>query len=176
MDKEMKNQIACTGKTVFAVIPNEDSDEYLDVAEVIADVKDIKDLNGVVIVEFADGTSEKAIVSPEDYYSFEQGVSICLTKKLISDLTYGNGSSIYNKLIKHCLKVYQRNREFERRMEELKADTERREAKEKERQRRKAARRKQREHDEMVSIFTESFKNAINELREESIREANGEC
>ena len=73
----------------------------------------------VVSVTFADGTREKAVLAADDKFSFEQGVSICITKKMLSMQTNGNGSSAYNKLINHCLKLYENNRKAE---EKAKAD------------------------------------------------------
>lgn len=72
--------------------------------ELIPDIKDVIVYNDkVVTVEFADGTTEKAVLHPEDQFSIEQGISICITKKLVG------GSSIYNKLIERALKVKKTN-------------------------------------------------------------------
>lgn len=61
----------------------------------------------VVIMTFSDGTTEKAVTSPDDTFSLEQGISICLTKKLLSSLTGGNGSNTYNKLLHRAMKFYE---------------------------------------------------------------------
>lgn len=60
----------------------------------------------VVFVTFADGTKEKAVLSANDEFSLEQGISICVTKKLLSATTANNGSAIYNKIIDKGLKVF----------------------------------------------------------------------
>lgn len=73
----------------------------------IVDVS-IVEANGVkkvVFVKFADGTVQKSVLSDDDTFSLEQGISICVTKKLF-DMRTGNGSSLYNKIISRGLKVY----------------------------------------------------------------------
>lgn len=66
---------------------------------VLPHIKDVQTINNkVVIVVFADGTKEKAVLDSADTFSLEQGISICITKKLLSMKTGGNGSSTYNKL------------------------------------------------------------------------------
>lgn len=180
-NEEVKNRLAYTGNTILAVIPTEEDDifedEGFDIIEILPDIKDVKEIHNehghLIVVYFADNTSEKAVLHPEDSFNFEQGVSICITKKLLSDLTYGNGSSIYNKLIKHCLKVYKNNRQNEEMLNKMRIEAERREAKERERQEKKAERRKQRTHDELVSIFKESFKSAMIELLEDNVNSNN---
>lgn len=91
----------------------------------IKDIQVIKDR--VVIVSFADDSQEKAVLDSADTFSLEQGISICITKKMLSMETNGNGSSAYNKLINHCLKVYENSRKTEE-----KAKAEEQAAKEKE--------------------------------------------
>jgi hypothetical protein len=70
----------------------------------IPDIKDVTvHANRVVIVEFVDGTTEKAVLHPDDSFSIEQGISICITKKLVG------GSAIYNKLIERAIKIKRDN-------------------------------------------------------------------
>ena len=59
----------------------------------------------IVCVDFADGTTEKAVLSEGDTFSLEQGVSICITKKLLSEKSL-SGNSLYNKIIQKALKIY----------------------------------------------------------------------
>lgn len=63
-----------------------------------------------VVVYFADNTRETATVEYGDTYNLEQGISICIAKKLIARQV-GNeyGSSIYNKLVERGLKVYKKS-------------------------------------------------------------------
>lgn len=72
----------------------------------IIDVEEIQsgDSVKVVRVTFDDNTSEKAVLSANDHYSLEDGISICVTKKLLSDKTCGCGTAVYNKIIDHKAK------------------------------------------------------------------------
>lgn len=68
--------------------------------DLLPDIKDIITHNDrVVIVKFADGTQEKAVLYPDDKFTVEQGISICLAKKLMG------GSSIYNKVVEYALDI-----------------------------------------------------------------------
>ena len=42
---------------------------------------------------------KKAVLAVNDEFSLEQGISICVTKKLFSMKTENNGSSVYNKIV-----------------------------------------------------------------------------
>lgn len=73
---------------------------------VMPDIIDVSVVNDrVVFVTFTDGTKERAVLTADDQFSLEQGISICVTKKLLSMKTDNNGSSVYNKIIKEGLKV-----------------------------------------------------------------------
>lgn len=68
--------------------------------DLLPDIKDIITHNDrVVIVKFADGTQEKAVLYPDDKFTVEHGISICLAKKLMG------GSSIYNKVVEYALDI-----------------------------------------------------------------------
>lgn len=69
----------------------------------ITDVKVVKDK--VTIVTFADGTQEKAVCAEGDTFSLENGITICLMKKMLADSCIeGTGTSIYNNLIRYATK------------------------------------------------------------------------
>lgn len=71
-------------------------------------IEDVQVLNDrVIMVKFSDGTTEKAVLDESDTFSVEQGIAICLTKKLLSTLTRGNGGSVYNKLVEYGVKTYE---------------------------------------------------------------------
>lgn len=128
---------------------------------------DIKDItvhnNSVVIVEFVDGTKEKAVLSEEDNFSLEQGVSICLTKKIVG------GSSIYNKLIDYMLLKYERlQKQKADEAAALKAATEKRRKYAEKKAMKKAAKR-----EECVRTMQEAFSRALaehNKCGEEACR------
>ena len=68
----------------------------------IRDVKVVKDK--VIIVYFVDGTQEKAVCAEGDTFSVENGISICLMKKLLNDMCGCSGAGIYNNLVRHAMK------------------------------------------------------------------------
>lgn len=105
--------------------------------KLIPDIKDVRIYNNcAIVVEFMDGTAEKAVVHQCDEFSVEQGISICITKKLVG------GSSIYNKLIDRAIKVMLKNdgEKTERAIAEEKRK-EHKKRKDEKRARREAARR-----------------------------------
>lgn len=121
-------------------------------------IPDIKDIivhnNHVVIVEFVDGTTEKAVLHPEDKFSLEQGISICITKKLVG------GSAIYNKLMERALDIKKHN-------EEAKAKREAEAAERKERLKKyaeKKAARKARKREEYINTQKEAYLRALAEF------------
>lgn len=121
-------------------------------------IPDIKNVivhnNHVVIVEFVDGTSEKAVLHPEDQFSVEQGISICITKKLVG------GSSIYNKLIDRAVKVMI-NSDAERTKKQIE-DEARKERKKKNDE--KKARRKAAKREEYIETQKEAYIRALREV------------
>lgn len=128
----------------------------------IKDIEIIKD--NVVIVIFADGSKEKAVLDSADTFSLEQGISICITKKMLSMETNGNGSSAYNKLINHCLKVYENNRKAEE-----KAKAEEQAAKEKEKKaadkaRAKRIKKAKKNREREIEIQKEAYLRAMREF------------
>lgn len=134
----------------------------------VVDVKVIEKDNQpkVVIVSFADESKEKAVLANDDTYSLEQGISICLMKKLLGEGT-DSGSALYNKLIKHTIDVMKAK---EKAAEDAKkaAETEKRKA-EKQAQKQKKRREKfeaeAREYE--ISIHVEAYKRAISQIMEE---------
>lgn len=76
--------------------------------DLIPAIEDVQVLNDrVIMVKFSDGITEKAVLDESDTFSIEQGIAICLTKKLLSILTRGNGGSVYNKLVEYGVKTYE---------------------------------------------------------------------
>lgn len=128
----------------------------------IKDIEIIKD--NVVIVIFADGSKEKAVLDSADTFSLEHGISICITKKMLSMQTNGNGSSAYNKLIKHCLKLYDNNRKAE---EKAKADEQAAKEKEKkaaDKARAKRIKKANKNREREIEIQKEAYLRAMREF------------
>lgn len=123
--------------------------------ELIPDIKNvIVHNNHAVIVEFVDGTTEKAVLHPEDQFSVEQGISICITKKLVG------GSSIYNKLIDRAVKVMI-NSDAERTKKQIEEEA-RKERKKKNDE--KKARRKAAKREEYIETQKEAYIRALREV------------
>lgn len=74
---------------------------------IMPDVEKVKVINNkIVVLFFADGSKEKAVLSDGDSFSLEEGITICILKKMLSDCTKDNGTAIYNKIVKHVVKKY----------------------------------------------------------------------
>lgn len=85
-------------RPMYLCIGDPDEDNHTDELE-ITDVKSFN--NTVTIVHFSDGTREKAICAPEDTYSLETGIAMCILKKTLG------GQKEYNK-IHDIAKAYQK--------------------------------------------------------------------
>jgi predicted Fe-Mo cluster-binding NifX family protein len=130
---------------------------------VIPRIEDVQSINDkVVIVKFADGTTEKAILSDEDTFSLEQGISICITKKILNVVLKGaKGGSAYNKLVDYGLKVYNdKQKEIEKAKAAAKAEKEA-EKKKAEKNRKKKAKRKAKLREEQIEIQAEAYRRAM---------------
>lgn len=159
-------------KTIIRTIKNDgirfifrDGDLIIESARVIPNITDVQVIQDkVVIVLFADGTKEKAVLDSADTFSIEQGVSICITKKLLSAKTNGNGSSAYNKIIAHCLKVYNDNRKAE---EQAKIDVQTAKDKEKravEKAKKKRKKKADKQREREIEIQKEAYLRAMREF------------
>lgn len=94
-----------------------------------SDVRIIRNKEGFSIgveIDFADGTKQKAICMPDDTFNLEQGITICLFKKMLTydgcyiEEQYVTG--VYNKLVKHAIKI--RNERIKAEEEAKKAEEE----------------------------------------------------
>lgn len=129
---------------------------------VIPRIEDVQSINDkVVIVKFADGTTEKAILSDEDTFSLEQGISICITKKILNVVLNGaNGSSAYNKLVDYGLKVYKDKKKNAKKKAEDEKKAKEAEQKRIEKIRKKRAKRKAKLREEQIEIQAEAYRRA----------------
>ena len=116
-----------------------------------------------VFVQFADGTKEVARCSPEDDFSFETGVLICVFKKLIGEsveMTNVTGSSVYNKIIKYA--VSKKDATKKKRKQEIEREKEsKREAAE---LRKKMNDNKRKDDEEQSRIIRNAIIDVINEI------------
>lgn len=123
---------------------------------IMPDIKDVKVYQNTVIVIFADNTKTKAVLDPEDNYSLEQGISICITKKLLGE----DGSNIYNKLIKRALNVIKKNKNAAEADEKKKAEEKAKKKAAAERNKKKKLKKKE----EAIEIQKEAYIRAMREL------------
>lgn len=137
--------------------------------EIMAEIRDIQVLNNrVVMVTFADGTTEKAVLDDSDTFSVEQGISICMMKKILSYCTNGNGNSVYNKLVDYGLKTYERITDSKKKSAKEKDEKVAKAKRDAERVKRKKARKaaEQREYD--IEIQKEAYLRAMREFNNTS--------
>ena len=85
---------------------------------ILADIKSIRvaqkdEKPFVVIVKFTDGKIEKAFLQEGDTFSLEQGISICLAKKLLSEYTE-HETAVYNKIMKHAFEIYESGKQTDK--------------------------------------------------------------
>lgn len=105
---------------------------------------------------FSDDTKTVAVLDNEDTFSLEQGISICITKKLLGQ----DGSAIYNKLIKRAFKVKKQNEEAAVKKEKEKIESEKRKAAALKRHQKKQAKKRE----ERISEMAEAYVRAIERL------------
>lgn len=137
----------------------------------LPDISDVKVINKkVVVVKFADNTEEKAVLDSADTYSLEQGISICITKKLLGRNT-PFGGSLYNKIIKRAMDVMEENEKAAKFVAEQEkaanAKAERVAAKKKAHAMKIAALKKEDE----IEMHKEAYLRAMRELRDEEKKE-----
>lgn len=160
----VKNVVEFVGGKVVVTYPN--SLNSVCVMPEIVNVHTIEN-NGevkVVVVSFADGTSEKAVLSADDTFSLEYGISICVTKRLLSGKCDGHGNSVYNKIVRHGLKVYEN---AQKKAEKDAEEAERIKTKMTKLAQKKAAKRAKREAAEreyLIGIQAEAYVRAMREL------------
>lgn len=116
------------GKQYKAIRFGKNKENSIYIMPEFSDVKIIRNKENSPIgvkISFADGTEQKAICMPDDTFSLEHGITICLFKKM---LTYGCHieeqyvTGVYNKLVKHAIKI--RNRRIKAEEEAKKAEEE----------------------------------------------------
>lgn len=120
---------------------------------IMSDIKDVIVHNNTVLVMFADGTKTVAVLDEEDEFNLEQGISICITKKLLGQ----DGSSVYNKLIKRALKVKKQNEKAAEKAEKDKKEAKLRKEKALARHKQKVAKRREEE----IELHKEAYIRAI---------------
>lgn len=143
----------CSGRNICLKIAD-DKGYVVSDKLVMSDIVDVqvieRQYKSQVVVFFADRTSETATLDYCDQFNLEQGISICIAKKLLSGIIGKDyGSSTYNKLIDRAVKVFKKNetarekkateeeakkRKYEKMVAKKKAKRQKREAEEREKQ------------------------------------------
>lgn len=162
-DKEREPEVRADTKTELKISNNKiyarhyndgffKTEKYL-----IPDISDVKVYHNTVVVFFADNTKTSAVLDQEDKFNLEQGISICITKKLLGE----NGNSLYNKLMKLALRVKKKNEDSAQKETERKKRQKERMALNAERRRQK----KLKKREEQIEIQKEAYLRAMMEAK-----------
>ena len=148
---ETTTKLDVRGKDIFV---KHYKDGFLKSARrIMPDIKNVRVHGKTVMVHFADNTKTVAVLHDEDEFNLEQGISVCITKKLLGQ----DGGSIYNKLIRRALKIMDRNEKAEREAAEKKeAAKNKKQAAADKRDKKKAKKR-----EEQIEIQKEAFVRAL---------------
>lgn len=129
------------------------------------DGKDVYDSYFLAVkVDFADNTSTKAVCSQDDFCDLESGITICIAKKLIDMKLPGAGQSIFNKIIKRAVKIYDNGfyAKLEAERDEKQKAT--RAKKEAEKKRNRQLKRAEAKREDEINIRKEAYVRAMKEL------------
>lgn len=134
-----------------------DKENKYDLYEIV-DYKVINDT--VVIVTFADNTTEKAVCNKNDTYDFERAIEICICKKKFG------GTKAYNSAIKNALRQVKAVDDKRKKEAEEKELEKRREAKIAKRKAKRKAQRRQQRIDDMSEAFLNAMLNYDDKILE----------
>lgn len=161
---EGKSKFEYTGKKIIAHLFEDGVEKRSTNLPEITDIKVYHSKDGAaLLVTFGDNSFVTAVTRGSDEYSLENGLSICLAKKLLGDKcggwTYSN--NVYNKWMEHALKTVtnleKKKEEAKKKEEEHKRFLE----KVAEKKRRRAERRKQK----AIEIQKEAYLRAMQEYK-----------
>ena len=124
--------------------------------KLMADIADVRVYDNTVVVMFTDKTKTSAVLDSIDTFTVEQGISVCVTKKLLGE----DGNSLYNKLVTRALKVIKRKKKAEETAAKKKAE----DKKARELKKARAERRKAKKHEESINVQAEAIKRALSGL------------
>lgn len=116
-----------------------------------------------VKISFADDTEQKAICMPDDTFSLEHGITICLFKKMLTcgcycyiDEKYVTG--VYNKLVKHAIKVRENRLKAEEEAKKTKEEAKLQEQRFQEKRRKTKAKRAKRASERRINEMAEAIR------------------
>lgn len=149
-----------------------DKDGYVDKQKyLMSDIEDVSVVcnNGekrVVKIKFADGQTEKAVLDADDTFSLEQGINVCIAKKLFSEIAgCEHGGSIYNKVIDRAVKKYNQKLKAEQKKAEEAAASKKKYQKLIEKKRNKRIKRENAARENQIEIQKEAYLRAMRELK-----------
>ena len=145
---------------------------------IMPNVVDVTVLNNrVVMVSFADSTETKAVLSEDDTFSVEQGIAICMMKKLIQMVFGNNCASVYNKLVEIGMNVYNNKLADIEKKKKVEAEEAERSAKRYAKAQRRKAKRAERikaaqdaEREAQIEIQKEAYLRAMREYKTTSVQ------
>lgn len=113
-----------------------------------------------VIVKFLNGDEQKAIVSENDTFDWENGVAICVMKEFlctIAGVDSSKGTYLFNSLVKSAIKSFELSEEIRKEIAEDEEIIKRKREKRYEKKKKRAEKRMR----EFCRIMTEELFNAV---------------
>ena len=146
------------GKLYLIYLDQDDNE--IGTVDIMPDIINVQKPNDTtVFVEFDDGTKEVAHLRDGDEFCLETGILICLAKKIFSNITGVNGSTVYNKIIKYALSKLDYSKK-----EKEKAKKEAKEFKKKiAEERRYYSKLENKQREERIREMAEAYERAMNE-------------
>ena len=140
---------------------------YKTIIPVIENVSVYKDTNGndkSVVIEFADGTTERASTRHGDKFDLETGISLCIAKKMYATLagTYDKSSG-FSKIVHKAVKIYNNGIKEEEARKKREAEEKLAEQRKEAKRKKRAEKRRQRK----VNLLKDAFVAAFNETKKE---------
>lgn len=143
----------------------EDDGMSYGITDIMPDITGVEITNSicpVTTVYFSDGTCQKTKCEYGDHISNEQGISICIAKKLCDIYAPGHGSSIYNKLVDRGLNVLKRQRKEIWKHEKDEAERKEIAARRREKNKKRKAKKAARDRENQIEIMAEAIRRAMN--------------
>lgn len=152
------------GKQYKAIRFGKNKENSIYIIPEFSDVKIIRNKENSPIgvkISFADGTEQKAICMPDDTFSLEHGITICLFKKMLTcgcriDEQYVTG--VYNKLVKHAIKVRENRLKAEEEAKSVKEEAKLQEQRFQEKRRKAKIRQAKRKSERRINELAEAIR------------------
>ena len=116
------------------------------------------ELASVYQLKFADGTTETAVLNPDEDEVLTAGIAICYLKKMLEIGRSGYGNNAFNKVIERALEAMARSRKKELETKEKEEKAKAIAKRQAEKKQRKAQRRKERRVQELAEAIARANK------------------